>query len=178
MSGLMASNHSRMAQEYQLESPYVYSLFKIHKLSKDDISNKKIPPNRLVHASKYSPVYRIEKWCSPFLTTISREYCKEEFILDTRHLVKDIKELNTSEKLRNENINLFTLDVEKLYPSIQPQLALAAIEEAFRWDKSTDSKTKTACLEIVKFSFKNSYISYKDKTFCFFPSPIAIHWIL
>ena len=30
---------------------------------------------------------------------------------------------------RNQNINLFTLDVEKLYPSIQPQYALEALRD-------------------------------------------------
>ena len=72
---------------------------------------------------------------------------------------------NASKKLENENINLFTLDVEKLYPSIQPQLALEAIKEAFAGDKTTDSKTKLACEEIIKFSFEKSYVSYKDETF-------------
>ena len=60
---------------------------------------------------------------------------------------------------------MFTLDVEKLYPSIKPKLALMAIKEAFTADKSTNSKTKQACEELVKFSFDNSYLSYKDETF-------------
>ena len=61
MTGLTGNNHSKLAPEYQPESPYVYPLFKIHKLSRDDINNKKIPLNRLVHASKFSPLYRMEK---------------------------------------------------------------------------------------------------------------------
>ena len=163
ISGLTAKNNSKQAPEYQPESPYVYPLFKIHKLNREEIDNKKIPPNRLVHASKFGPLYRLEKWTSPYLTTISRDYCKEEFILDKRHLVSDFEVLNTSKKLQNENINLFTLDVEKLYPSIQPHLALVAIKEAFSADKTTDAKTKTACEELIKFSFDNSYVSYKDE---------------
>ena len=165
MTGLTEKNHSEQAPVFQPESPYAYPLFKIHKLNREDIDNKKIPPNRLVHASKYGPLYRMEKWTSPHLTKISREYCKEEFILDKRHLVNDFQELNTSKKLQNENVNLFTLDVEKLYPSIQPQLALIAIKEAFAADKSTNSSTKQACEELIKFSFDNSYVSYKDETF-------------
>ena len=58
----------------QPESPYAYPLFKIHKLSKEDIEKKKIPPNRLVHASKYGPLYRMKKWCSSYLTEISRAF--------------------------------------------------------------------------------------------------------
>ena len=80
-------------------------------------------------------------------------------------MINDFNELNTSKKLQNENINLFTLDAEKLYPSIQPQLALIAIKEAFAADKTTETKTKMACEELIKFSFDNSYVSYKDETF-------------
>ena len=165
MCGLTSNIHSKQAPEYQPESPYIYPLFKIHKLSGEDIANKKIPPNRLVHASKYGPLYRIEKWASPYLTTISREYCKQEFILDKRHLIEKFSEINSSKKLQNENINLFTLDVEKLYPSIQPKLAIAAIKEAFAADKTTDSKTKLACEELIRFSFNNAYVSYQNETF-------------
>ena len=86
----------------------------------------------------------MEKWCSPYLTNISREYCKEEFILDTGQLIRSIEQVNQSKILENENVNLFTMDVEKLYPSIQPDLALQAIHEALRADKTTDDKTKYA----------------------------------
>ena len=165
MTGLTANNHSKLAPEYQPESPYAYPLFKIHKLNREDIQNKVVPPSRLVHASKFGPLYRMEKWTSPYLTQISKEYCKEEYLLDTKHLINDFNELNTPKKLQNENINLFTLDVEKLYPIIQPQLALIAIKEAFAADKTTETKTKMACEELIKFSFDNSYVSYKDETF-------------
>ena len=52
-----------------------------------------------------------------------------------------------------------------MYPSIQPQLALKAIKEAFASDQTIDNKTKLACEEIIKFSFEKSYVSYKDETF-------------
>ena len=90
---------------------------------------------------------------------------KEEFILDKRDLLNNFKDLNESRQLENENIHLFTLDVEKLYPSIQPDLAMIAIKEAFAADKTTDKKTKQACEELIKFSFDNSYVSYKDDSF-------------
>ena len=60
---------------------------------------------------------------------------------------------------------MFTLDVEKLYPSIKPELALIAIKEAFAADKTTSNKTKLACEEIIKFSFDNAYVSYQNETF-------------
>ena len=87
ITGLSDKNHAKQAPEYRAESPYAYPSFKIHKLSTEDIAAKKVPPVRLIHASKFSPLYRCEKWCSPYLTKMSRDYCESEFILDTKHLL-------------------------------------------------------------------------------------------
>ena len=142
ITGLNANNRPKLSPEYQPESPYAYPLFKIHKLSNLEIQQKKIPPNRLVHASKFGPLYRMEKWCSPYLTTISREFCKKEFILDTGDLIKQLESINESKTLENENVNLFTLDVEKLYPSIQPELALLASMMHWQWIRQQTRRPK------------------------------------
>ena len=68
ITGLTDKNNPKVAPEYQPESPYAYPFFKLHKLNEAEISQKKIPPSRLVHASKYGPLYRMEKWASPYLT--------------------------------------------------------------------------------------------------------------
>ena len=57
--------------------------------------------------------------------------------------------------------------MEKLYPSIQPKLALISIKDAFLEDKTKKNATKLAYEEIIKFSFANSYVSYKNETFSF-----------
>ena len=62
-------------------------------------------------------------------------------------------------------MNLFTLDVEKLYPSIQPELALLAIHDALAMDKTTDKKTKTAIEHFIRLSFEQSYVSYRNECF-------------
>ena len=107
----------------------------------------------------------MEKWVSPYLTTISRDFCKNEFILDTGDLIKHLGNLNRSNSLRNENINLFTLDVEALYPSTQPDLALQAVKEVLLSDKTTNNNSKTAILKFIELSFEHSYVSYQDDSF-------------
>ena len=109
--------------------------------------------------------YRMEKWCSPYLTTISRAFCGEEYVLDTGDLIKDLEEINELKSLENENVNLFTLDVEKLYPSIQPELAMQAIQETLAADRSTDRKTKAAIEQFIRLSFENSYVTYQNECF-------------
>ena len=165
IAGINSNNRPKLAPEYQPESPYAYPLFKVHKLSKEDILNKKIPPNRLVHASKFGPLYRMEKWCSPYYTTISREYCRNEFILDTGDLIKQLQHVNESKILEKENVYLFTLDVKVLYPSIKPELALQAIRDVLQTDKSTDKNIRTAIARLTELSLENSYVSYRNECF-------------
>ena len=77
-----------------------------------------------------------------------------------------IKSLFLSSKaLENENVNLFTIDVEKLYPSIQPELALQAIHDALDADTSTDRKTKIAIEHFIRLSFEQSYVSYQNECY-------------
>ena len=93
----------------------------------------------------------MEKWTSPHLTKISREFCKEEFILDTGDLINNLEKVNESKIIGKENVNLFTMDVEKLYPSIRPDLALEAIRETLARDKTTDRKTKNRTFHLFEF---------------------------
>ena len=120
-------------------------MFKIHKLSKDDISKKVIPPVRLVHSTRQGPIYRLEKWCSPYLTTISKDYSASEFLLDTPDLLNHIDSFNNSNTSGDKSL-LFTLDVVALYPSISVDMALKALKDAFMCDTTCPDNTKDAVL--------------------------------
>ena len=102
---------------------------------------------------------------SPYLTTISREYCKSEFILDTGDLINQLENVNQSQNLQNENVYLFTMDVKALYPSIKPELALQAVREVLAIDKTTKKNTKTAIARFIELSFENSYVTYGDECY-------------
>ena len=112
-----------------------------------------IPPLRLVHSTRNGPLYRVEKWCSPVLTSISREYCKNEFLLDTPDLIQQLEALNR-EIDPNEKFLLFTLDVVALYPSISVDMALKAMDHAFSCDSNHDEKTRAAVRELSEVILK------------------------
>ena len=76
-----------------------------------------------------------------------------------------INEVNNSNSLEGTNVNLFTLDVEKLYPSIQPNLAMSAIEDILESSINAEEKTKEAIRSFVKLSFDESYITHKDAVY-------------
>ena len=132
----------------------------------------------------------MEKWVSPYLSTISKKFCENEFLLDTNELLREIDSLNNSNTLQCENINLFTLNVEKLYPSIQSKLATLAIKDVLDNDTYTNNNTKEAIERFINLSFEETYITYKDN--CFKPkigiptggcnsrqiADIFLHWVL
>ena len=165
ITGLTDNNKPKQAPEYRAESPYMYPSFKIHKLSAEHITEKKIPPVSLIHASKFSPLYLCEKWCSPHLTKMSLAYCETEFILDTNNLLNKINELNSTNTFGNQNIHLFTLDVEKLYPSIRPELAVEALSDMLSNIGEEYRNMGKAVEEFVKLSFQESYITYKEEVY-------------
>ena len=77
------------------------------------------------------------------------------------HLIQNLQELNSKKTTKNENIDLFTLDVESLYPSIDPTLALEAIKYSLQLDKTTDKNTLNAMICFIKSSFKSAYVEFE-----------------
>ena len=104
-------------------------------------------------------------WCSPYLTIISRKFCESEYFLDTGGLIKKLQNINESKSLANENVSLFTTDVEKLYSSIQIELALQAIHVALKADTTTEYMSKRAIEQFIWLSFAHSYVSYQNECF-------------
>ena len=169
ITGLNNNLNMKHAHILKAQSPYAYPLFKVHKLSTDDIKEKKIPPIRLVHASKSGPLYRLEKWVSPTLTKVSRSYCKDEYLLDTDDLLSQVKDYNRALELTQLNerqeLLLFTLDVEALYPSIRKDLALQSLQEALMEDPTVDEATQEAVNTFIQIIFGYSYVTFQGKCF-------------
>ena len=164
ISGINEKGHKMHSHVFRSMVPYAYPLFKLHKLTSQQIEEKVIPPARLVHATKEGPLYRLEKWCSPYLTNISRDYCSEEFLLDTPDLLKQIEDLNNNQNLERKSL-LFTLDVVSLYPSIQPNLAFQALADAFSYDRQHPPSTKEALNSFIDVILKSSFVTFEDKVY-------------
>ena len=167
ITGLNENNNVMHAHCFKPVVPYVYPLFKIHKLSQEQLESKVIPPIRLVHATEEGPLYRLEKWVSPDLTKLSRWFCKDEFILDSPALISCIKEINNSGSLKNntsKSINLFTLDVINLYPSIDPAFALNSLKEALK-SSDLDELKQYALETFTELILKESFVCFQGKVY-------------
>ena len=150
--------------EYHPLPPKIWPLFKVHKLNEQQISEKKVPPQQFINASKFGPLYRLGKWESPHLTQISKEYCADEYILDSPDLLFQINSFN-NEHSSSEKILLATLDVEAIYPSINKELALEAMKEAFSLDSTTSAGTKEALLNFMKLSLDEAFVTFQGNVY-------------
>ncbi|KAL5253414.1 hypothetical protein ACHWQZ_G013260 [Mnemiopsis leidyi] len=163
ITGINANGNMIHAPELRPSVPYAYPLYKRHKLTQDQIEAKTVPPVRLVHATKGGPLYRLEKFVSP-VTKISREYCEEEFLLDTPDLISHIGNYNRgSLKKPRTNLQLFTLDVAALYPSIRPELALTALQDALSNDTTCNLELRNAIHEFTDLIFSESFVTYQGE---------------
>ena len=163
ITGLNTDNNMKHSPDYRPVPPKIWPLFKVHKLSEEQIRNKVVPPQRFINAAKHGPLYRLGQWSSPHLTKISKDYCGDEFLLDTPHLMGKIEQYNSSPQ--RGNTLLATLDVEALYPSINPRLALEAMADAFESDRNTSERIKDALLNFTKLSFNHSCVTFRDNVY-------------
>ena len=154
----------KQSPDYKAITPYAYPLYKIHSLTTEEFDNRVMPPFRLVYSMKFGPMYRMEKWLSKFLTPLSKEYCGEEYLKDSDHLQGNLNYINSTGGCHN-NILLFTMDVKALYPSINPDLAKVALENALANEHKIDMNTKISIWKLVDFSFKNAFIFHHKSSY-------------
>eukprot|EP00116_Pleurobrachia_bachei_P000624 sb/3460886/ len=157
ITGINRKGNLKTSPVLRPEVPFTYPLFKIHKLTEEQISEGLVPPIRLVHATRNGPLYRLEKWVSPYLTKLSKEYVGEEFLRDTDEL---LKQLNGMGELQG-NTRVFTLDVQALYPSIRKDLALTALDHALSNLRSRDDKAG-AVKRFVKCILEETFVTFRE----------------
>ena len=142
-------------------SSYPYPLYKLHKLSPDEIKNKTIPPHRLVTAMQNFPTARLEKWLCNILTPVSTIYCSESLIKDSKDFLNKIMDIE--ETLTQQGITLFTVDVDKLYPSINTDILLRALEDALYTCTAWTTCRIDCILTLSKLCLGSAAVQYRGK---------------
>ena len=147
-------------REFIIRKPYIYPLFKIHKLDTEQIQARVIPPTRMVTSGVGGPTYRLGSFLDSLLKPIVQQYCKGEVLRDSTEFLSELKKMETEGLSRNFNL-IGTLDVDALYPSIRLNLAMDALEDALKTITAfTDEQVKMT-VEMANFCIKNSVIHYR-----------------
>ena len=76
---------------FKFGKPHPYNLFKLHKLSLDQIENKVIPPTRLVISMAEAPNHRLAIYLNELLKPLVEKFCKGEILFDTKDFLKNVR---------------------------------------------------------------------------------------
>jgi hypothetical protein len=148
-----------------MTKPHTYPLFKGHKLSSEDFVNKVIPPTRMVTAAINGPTYRLGLFLNHILQPVMDSYCEGEVVQDTTHFIQEMEHLNEEGSFSNPRSRIGTLDVDALYPNINRELALQAVEDALSTRTDYPNEVIVTILELTKFCLENSVIHYRGRWF-------------
>ena len=141
--------------------PNPFPLFKLHSLSTEELSAKVIPPIRLVTSMKFSATKRLSLFIDAILNPVAIEFCGSEYLKDTPDFLRKL--LQFDKVLCEPGVQLFTLDVKALYPSINPKFVPSAVEMALDVVTQFTEKKKKMILKLVKFSISNACVHYRDE---------------
>ncbi|KAK3752205.1 hypothetical protein QZH41_008046 [Actinostola sp. cb2023] len=121
--GVTSMGGTKGNQSYRPSPPYVYPLFKIHKVKPDELIPGVRLPIRLVTAQRNAPSSRSDKYIMfKVLKDLQSEY----------HLVKDSTDalMKINDWTPIPNTRPFALDVVALYDNISPDLAIRSLDTA------------------------------------------------
>ena len=160
ITGVTKRGGTSHGHEFVLKKPHMYLLFKIHKLSEDDIYRKVIPPTRMVTSGVGGPTFRLGTFLDNLLKPIVGEYCNGEVLRDSADFLLELNKMDQC-GLTNGVKLMGSLDVDALYPSIRLDLAVAALRDALDTVTDYTDPQKDMIVELVKLCIENSVIHYR-----------------
>ena len=145
---------------FKMSAPYMYPLYKLHKLSREQIIEKAIPPARMVTSGVNGPTYRVGVFLDHILKPVSLKYCFGELVRDTTEFVSRLENLKDN-NLISPGDNLAALDIVSLYPNIKIEIAVDAIMDALSKITDYSGEQIDMILELTRFSLNNSVVHYR-----------------
>ena len=145
-------------------TPYVYPLFKAHKLSMlellnvspDDVHIK--IPSRLIVGMSSCQLSRAQIWLEHLLTPLSIFY--GNYFL--AHL-DNIKIKAVNDNWNWDDMVLFTIDLKALYPSVKFQYLCLELKHCFNKCTCWNNDVKESIIEIIIYTLKHQQIYWENK---------------
>ena len=160
ITGLTKKGGTSHGHEFVVKKTHMYLLFKIHKLSQEEISQKVIPPTRMVTSGVGGPTFRLGTFLDNLLKPVVSEYCKGEVLRDSAEFLYELNKIETDGQTEDMNL-IGTLDVDALYPSIRLKLALTALRHALDTVTNYTEDQKNMIVELIRLCIENSVIHYR-----------------
>ena len=156
----------------QQKTPYVYPLFKAHKLEFRNLLTimpaevaTKIP-SRLVVGMSSCQLSRIQAWLECFLTPLAKYYGTFEYIKDSTDMlieIEKVKSVATEEEWNWDDFIIFTIDVKALYSSIKFEELKKSLHSCFRSCTTWNEDIIDKLIEIVIYTLENQQIVWNNQ---------------
>jgi hypothetical protein len=146
---------------FSVRAPYLYPLYKIHKLNKEQIEAKVKPPNRMVTSAVSGPTYRLGVFLDYVLKPVAAEYCQGELVKDSTDFLNRTADLSDKEFFSDPKLNLAAMDICALYPNIKIDLALVAVRHALETASQHGSKEIDTIIMLLNYTLRHSVVHYR-----------------
>ena len=151
--------------------PYVYPLFKLHKvpvlqilhLQPDEIAET--IPSRLVVGMSNCQLTKVQCWLETFLTPLAISYGSFEYIKDSTDMLRHIESINDRPDTNWNEVILFTIDVKALYPSIKFVYLFDSLKDCFKCCTKWNSRQIATVLELIFYTLQNQQIQWDNKIY-------------
>ena len=164
ITGLTENGGMSHSHSFCVRKTHTYPLFKVHKLSEEMLSDKVIPPVRMVTSGVGGPTYRLGIFIDNLLQPVVKKYCDGEVVKDTTSFLSDLMHLEEAGGLQGCNL-IGTLDVEALYPSIKTEYVQEAIKHALQTCTGYSVDQINMIVELVNLSINNAVVHYRGSWF-------------
>ena len=140
---------------------YGYALLKVHKLSLEQIRDKKIPPTRFVSDLSRGLTVRSDKFLAwNWIKDLARDYATD-LVQDSTHTLQVLESFSGSNRL-TDNLKSFNFDVVSLYDSLSPQLVLEAFSDAVSTLGPTWSPSFVTWIKnLISLSLEAAFVSFR-----------------
>ena len=164
ITGLTEKGGMSHSHSFCVRKTYTYPLFKVHKLSEQMLSDKVIPPVRMVTSGVGGPTYRLGIFIDNILQPVVKKYCEGELVKDTTSFLASLLKIEEDGSLRNCNL-IGTLDVEALYPSIKTEYVQEAIKHALHSCTDYSMEQINMIIDLINISINNAVVHYRGAWF-------------
>lgn len=144
--------------------PYGYPLLKLHKLSSDELKQKKIPPSRFVTdlsqgVTARSDTFLVSKWLGP----LARDYCTD-LVKDSTAALMKLEDLVVRNEVGDDWFSV-SIDIVSLYDSLRHELVEEALDDAMETCRSEDwsEEFRSWLKGLVKLSFEAAVLKNQDQ---------------
>ena len=160
ITGITKKGGMSHGREFVIGRPYMYPLFKYHKLNEEQIQAKVIPPTRMVTSGVGGPTYRLGVFLDTLLKPVVLKYCKNEVVKDSTDFLKELRRCEQSGDSSQMNL-VGTLDADALYSSICVDIVIRALRDALNTATSYSEDQIEMVIEMAKLCINNSVICYR-----------------